>query len=230
MKKQKHTSNPVTFILGTAFMLAYVLYSGSQTWLLVDWLFPGDALVMKVLTVVTFDVSALFFFILHQFHRPATEGSKTIVLYGSIIDFILSIVATGFYLTLRYVTHYNGMVDPNLVTAMYVTVLVAMIINIIFVACWWSIEWGAYHPNDPVFKDDDEPALPTIIREIKSAPTVALARVEPAPQIEESQTVEIEPVSTNKPDSSTNKNNTNKPEVSTNKKKLPRRNLLGIKQ
>jgi hypothetical protein len=201
-------------IIIVAFLLGAIGLMASQTWLFVDWLMPSDSIVMKILTVIFFDVSAFMWACTDLFYPPATHGTELTVKSGMVMDLVLSILTTIFYFVIAYILKFSvHFPTSNLIIAMDIAVIFATVFNAVLLMVFFSIEWRFYHPIIRPWEsemEDEKQAYEDFIRNRNRVNKV----VESAPELIE--------VSTNKPDFippvSTDKSI---PLADTNKKKLP---------
>src|SRR5258708_140317 len=90
-RKKAHTGGAL-FYLGAAIYVGLIILFAWQTWAFVDWLFPSDQLLFKLLTVLCFDVMAVFWAATDLFYRFAVKGARTLVRWAWAISFVLSVL------------------------------------------------------------------------------------------------------------------------------------------
>lgn len=177
-----HTGNTGLFItMGLAYVALLILF-GIQTWLFVDWLFPNDELLMKILTVVSFDVMALLWACLESFYRFATAGTHTIVKWSWGITFLLSLIASVIYMVLQSMFRFHLEVSPQLINTAYGITITALVFNIVMITFFIRNEWMVRHPRiyeyvssetyEPrqLAQTADAPLIDTITEELPAAP------------------------------------------------------------
>lgn len=115
-----------------------------QTWEFVNWLFPNEGWLAKVLAVVNFDVFSAVWISLELFVN-LRHGSKVACIIAGGLDFILSLACTVIELSLQAATQMSNGQAPgtstNLITAGYVVVIIALVVNIICVWQLFRIQW-----------------------------------------------------------------------------------------
>lgn len=161
MQKRTHTGNPVLFLIGSAIYVGLLILFGWQTWQFVDWLFPGDQLMMKLLTVLCFDVMALFWACADLFYRFATKGARTLVRSAWAVSFIFSLLASIFYLVIESMFRFQVTITPATVNIGYGITIFALTLNILFLTFWIYLEWSARHPHQDDYLDAQPPVLPS---------------------------------------------------------------------
>src|SRR5947207_2532461 len=98
----RKTSNGLFWVIGAFIYLGLIVLFGWQTWQLVNYLFPGDQLMAKVLTLLSFDVMAVVWGAMDLFYSFASRGAKMLVRVAWIITFLLSLVASILYLSFQW--------------------------------------------------------------------------------------------------------------------------------
>jgi len=197
---EEHVGNPVMAIILTGFTLIAVSTMALFTWLFVDWLFPPEAFVLKILTLIFFDISAFFWGCMHLFGTPASKSSDQIISAGMIVDLILSICTTIAYFTIAYVLRFEpGFPVRNLVVTMDILVTFAVVYNAVLFMAYFSTEWRIRHPRKYLFAE-----VAPVYSPPRRAAQVAIIEEEPE---------QLPPPRANKP----NKNS----ELSTNKMDSP---------
>lgn len=139
------TGGPGTGIMGviqTIFMVGMVVLFAWQTWGLVDWLFPTDSLVMKILTLVTFDVGSLAWTATDLFFYHKSWVAQTLARVGAVIDFILSLLATISYFIVVNIMRYHVGFNLQLMYVFEALVIVATVVNVVFLVVWWHTEYA----------------------------------------------------------------------------------------
>lgn len=159
-KKKKHTGNPGLFIVGGTIYLGLLILFGYQTWQFVDWLFPSDQMLMKLLTVLCFDVMALFWACVDLFYRFASRSAHTLVRWAWAISFILSLLASVFYLVIESMFRFQIPLNQQTVDIGYGITIGALTLNILFLTFWLYLEWSIRHPHEDEYLDDDKEETP----------------------------------------------------------------------
>lgn len=182
-KKRKHTGNTGLFLIGSAIYLGLLILFAWQTWSFVDWLFPSDQVLMKLLTVLCFDIMALFWACVDLFYRFASRGARTLVRWSWAISFILSLLASIFYLVIESMFRFQLTITQQTVNIGYGITIGALTLNILFLTFFLYLEWLSRHPHQDEFEDEDEqvtaPATPT--PQPVPAPTPQPVAPQPAP-------------------------------------------------
>lgn len=151
VRRLPHTGNNLLFILFAVVYVALLILFASQTWLFINWLFPPDQLVMKALTLLTFDGMAALWAVGDLFYKFASPGAKTIVRTAWAISFLLSMLATIFYLVLESMLRFNIAITPDTVNVGYGVTITAVTLNVLFVTFFLYLEWRARHPEEYEF-------------------------------------------------------------------------------
>lgn len=159
-RKKKHTGNPGLFIVGGTIYLGLLILFGYQTWQFVDWLFPSDQMLMKLLTVLCFDVMALFWACVDLFYRFASRSAHTLVRWAWAISFILSLLASVFYLVIESMFRFQIPLNQQTVDIGYGITIGALTLNILFLTFWLYLEWSIRHPHEDEYLDDDKEETP----------------------------------------------------------------------
>lgn len=203
-QQKKNTGGIVTFSIASIFLLGFTGLFAWQTWEFVDFLFPSDAILMKILTLLSFDVMLLVYGMLDLFYRFATKLSHNLIKIGWGFAGFLSVTTTILFFTISSMLRFQVVISPALVDWGYVIVTVSVVVNMVILTFWWRIEWVTRHPRTYEYEaeeEEDEPvyspprALPATTNKVALASTVEVEEI---------------PETTNKT-----------PQLSTNKKKLP---------
>lgn len=184
-KKAAHTGNPGLFIVGSVIYLGLLILFGYQTWQFVDWLFPSDQILMKLLTVLCFDVMALFWACTDLFYRFKSRGAHTLVLWAWAVSFLLSLLASIFYLVIESMFRFQIALNEQTVDIGYGITIGALTLNILFLTFWLYLEWSERHPHRNEYDDEDEKpvpaAQPAITQQPASTPAPTSTPKQPAP-------------------------------------------------
>jgi len=137
--------------------IALLLLFGWQTWEFVNFLFPDDQLLMKLLTVFSFDVMALIWGCAHIFYRFAHPHAKTAVGWGWAITNILSLVATILYMVIQSMFRFHVVVSTDVVNFGYGVTITALVFNLAMIAVFLYKEIATRFPNEDEFELVDVP-------------------------------------------------------------------------
>jgi hypothetical protein len=147
MSKKNHTGNIGLFIIMTAVYVGLLMLFAWQTWQFVNWLFPDDQILMKILTVLCFDIMALLWSCLDLFYRFASRGARTLVRWAWAISFILSLLASVFYLIIESMFRFQVTLTQSAINVGYGISIVAVTLQVLFVTFWLYLEWNVRHPH-----------------------------------------------------------------------------------
>ena len=165
-------------------MLTLLLF-GWQTWEFVNFLFPDDQLLMKILTLFSFDIMSLIWGCTHRFYNFAHPQAKVAAAWGFWVTTFLSFVATIIYMVIQSMFRFHVLVGADIVNMGYGVTIGALVLNILLLATFLYQEIGVRSPNYDEFVEVDE-VLPNN-RTIDASPTrqlrlpVAPARPRTAP-------------------------------------------------
>lgn len=154
-----HTGGHGLFIIGAVLYLAFVGLFLWQTAEFVNWLFPDDQIIYRVITVTTFDVMALLWASIDTFYRFATRASHGLVKWAWTISFIASMVASIFYMVLQSMTRLDFTPDATYVNIGYGIVILVTVLQILFLTFFIRQEWMSRHPK---MQDYEYDALPPV--------------------------------------------------------------------
>ncbi len=157
-QKRKHTGGMGLYLIGGGIYIGLLILFGFQTWQFVDWLFPNDQLLMKILTVLCFDVMALFWACADLFYRFASRGARSLVRWAWAISFLLSLLASIFYLVIESMFRFQVTITQTTVNIGYGVTIFALTLNILFLTFWLYLEWAARHPYQDEYEDAAPPA------------------------------------------------------------------------
>lgn len=124
---------------------------GWQTWQLVNFLFPAEDIFMMLLTLLSFDIMAAFWTIVHSFYSFHSRGAKQWVTAGWVITFFLSFVASVLYLSIRSFFRFHLTISTDTVNFGYGVSIFALTFNILVLMAWLLLEWKAVHPHLDAF-------------------------------------------------------------------------------
>jgi uncharacterized BrkB/YihY/UPF0761 family membrane protein len=148
MAKKTNTGGALFYILAVIYIGLLFLF-GYQTGVFVNWLFPNDQIMMKILTVVCFDGMAFLWAITDLFYHFACKNTRDLVRWGWGVSFILSLLASILYLVISSMFRFEVQITATWVDVGYGIVITAIVFQIIMVTFFLYIEWVVRHPyND----------------------------------------------------------------------------------
>src|SRR5260221_8101324 len=150
--KNKDTWNGAILVIFGVIYLGLLILFGYQTWQLVDWLFPNDQLLMKVLTLFSFDVLAAAWACAHPFYHFRNRGAKTWVQVAWVLTFLLSLIASILYLVLESFFRFHVQVSNTTVNVGYGISIFALTLNILALTAFLILEYRAAHPRQDYFE------------------------------------------------------------------------------
>lgn len=146
MRRYDHTGGDSLFIIMATIYIGVLLLFASQTWFFVNWLFPGSQILMKLLTVLCFDIMAFLWACVDLFYRFASRGAKTVVRFAWAISFLLSLLASIFYLILESMLRFNVEITEDMINIGYGVTIISVSLTVIFVTWFLYLEWSVRHP------------------------------------------------------------------------------------
>lgn len=158
-KRRASSWNSPIMWAGVAIYTAMLILFGWQTWQFVNWLFPDDQLLAKILTMTSFDILAAFWAVVHTFYRFASRGAKIWVQIAWALTFVLSLVASVLYLVIQFYFRFNLAVSPAMINIGYAVSILALVFNILSLMAWLILEHQKRHPRQDEFdlyEDEDE--------------------------------------------------------------------------
>ncbi len=183
-QKQHNAWNSPLMYVGLAMYAALLSLFGWQTWQFVNWLFPDDQLLAKILTMLSFDILAAFWAVVHTFYRFASRGAKTWVIIAWGLTFILSLLASILYLVIQFYFRFSISVSPAMVDIGYAVSIVALVFNILALMSWLILEHQKRHPRRDEFEqyEQDEQEEHAPAQAPASQPALPPAQPAPATQ------------------------------------------------
>src|SRR5712691_6026859 len=142
-KTRRRNANAPLLWGGLVLYGGLLLLFGVQTWLFVNWVFPDDQLLAKVLTLISFDVMALFWSLAHTFYSFKSHGAQWWVRIAWGLTFFLSLVASILYLIIQFYFRFHLAVDQTWVSVGYAVSIVALVANILALMAWLILEYVA---------------------------------------------------------------------------------------
>jgi len=155
MAKRPH--RPANVIITVVKYLIYIgllVLFGWQTWQFVSFLFPDDQLLMKVLTLISFDVMALFWACADLYYAFASRGAKTWVRTAWILTFFISLLASILYLVIQSMFRFQLTVSIAFVDTGYAISIVTLTFNIVALMMYIYLEHNARNPHQDEFEGD----------------------------------------------------------------------------
>lgn len=141
----RHTGGPLFIIIALLYIGLIILFAW-QTFLFVNWLFPGDQIMMKILMVICFDGMDLVWGLCDLFYHFASKSTRTLVRFGWGISFVLSLLASIFYLVISSMFRFSIVLTPEQVDLGYAITIVAVVFQVVMVTFFLYIEWLVRHP------------------------------------------------------------------------------------
>lgn len=202
IKNNPHMGEPITFTIASIFLLGFTGLFAWQTWQFVDFLFPSDAILMKILTLLSFDVMLLVYGSLDLFYPFVTSVSHNLIKVGWSVAGLLSIITTILFFSISSMLRFQIVITQSMVNWGYVIVTISVVVNMIILTFWWRIEWVTRHPRSYEYEEIEEEEEP-----VYSPPRRAIAPVKRTNEVALAQTIAVEEVpfyslpSTNKTES-----------------------------
>lgn len=150
-------SNGGMFSVAAICFVSFLVLFAWQTWEFVNWLFPDDQLLMKGLTLFSFDIMCFIWTVMRQFYRFAHPHAKSAVQWGKWITFVCSLVASVIYMTLIYIVRFQGTVAPGLVMISEGVSMVVLVLDILLLMIFLSSEINVRYPNTDEYELVDIP-------------------------------------------------------------------------
>src|SRR6185312_1214571 len=174
-KPVAHTGGMGLFIIGTVFYLSFIGLFLWQTAEFVNWLFPDDQVLYRIITVCVFDVMALLWACIDTFYRFATRGSHQLVKWAWGVSFIAAMIASVFYMVLQSMTRLDFTPDIAWIDTGFGIVILVTVLQILFLTFWIRMEWMTRHPRMNDYEYDSAPII------VESVPEQAKVLTRPAP-------------------------------------------------
>lgn len=153
--KRSHTGGAIFYFFALIYIGLLVLFCW-QTAIFVNWLFPDDQVMMKILLVFCFDGMAFFYAVADLFYHFASKNTRGIVRWGWGISFFLSLLASVLYLIINSFFRFHLVIDSTWINVGYAVTIVAVVFQVCMVTFFLYIEWLTRHP----YQDEYLPALP----------------------------------------------------------------------
>ncbi len=142
-RQQYHASTSSLRIVVWGAYGAMLLLFAWQTWEFVNWLFPDDELIFRILTFICFDVMALVWGLTDLTYRFTDYAARTIVRWGWIVTFILSLVASILYLVIQGFFRFHLSISVDMLNIGYGVSIVALVYNILILTAFLYREESA---------------------------------------------------------------------------------------
>lgn len=145
------SNGAILVVFGLLYAGMLILF-GWQTYQFLDFLFPNDQMLMKVLTLISFDVLAFLWGATDLFYSFASRGAKAIVKWAWLITFLLSLGASILYLVFQSMFRFKLDVSQDMINAGYTISIVALTYNIVSIMFFLYCEYNARHPHQDDFE------------------------------------------------------------------------------
>jgi len=124
-------TSSLRFVVRAIYIALLILFAW-QTIEFVQWLFPDEQLIYKVLVFVCFDVMAFVWAMVDLFYHFADQdGARTIVRWGWAVTFILSLGASILYLSIQGYYRFHLPITADMLNIGYTVSIVALVFNIL---------------------------------------------------------------------------------------------------
>ena len=131
-RSQHHAATSSLRFVARAVYVALLILFGWQTIEFVNWLFPDEQLVYKILVFACFDVMALVWALIDLFYHFADQdGARTIVRWGWAVTFLLSLTASILYLAIQGYYRFNLAISPDMLNIGYTVSIFALVFNVL---------------------------------------------------------------------------------------------------
>lgn len=171
-QQKKATTGGPLFYVGALIYIGFLILFAWQTILFVNWLFPDDQIEFRILMATCFDGMSLFWSLLDLFYHFATKATRTITRWGWGISFLLSLLATVFYLILSSVFRFHLVLGQDQVNIGYAITAVAVVFQVVMLTFFFYIEIVTRHPHQDEYISDANVQVTVLPTE----PVVALAQ------------------------------------------------------
>lgn len=123
-------SSVLGFLLKMA-LLVFLLWSGWQTWLFVNWVFPEEEIGFRALGMINFDIMAFFWLSLATFYRFWHYRSRTLVLIAAGITGTLSVIASFIMMSIQGFYRFHLPVSTDIYNISVWACLAALFVNLL---------------------------------------------------------------------------------------------------
>lgn len=164
----------IFFIVYCCFIIAYA----TQTFELVQWLFPDDNNFMRGVTVFVCDGCATGYALAEMFYPFRLRRSKQLVFGMWIFSFVLSTIATVIQIYLQSIHRIPHTIDFGIILVAYGLIIVAFVAQITVLTIILRMEIGASQ-SKRVYLDDKPTKQKTTIQPVPLAQT---AQMPPIPE------------------------------------------------
>lgn len=172
VQQKKATTGGPLFFVGVLIYIAFLILFAWQTILFVNWLFPADQIEFRVLMAACFDGMSLFWSLLDLFYHFATRATRTITRWGWGVSFLLSLLATVFYLILSSVFRFHLTLGQDQVNIGYGITAIAVVFQVVMLTFFFYIEIVVRHPH----QDDYITDTSVQVTELPATSVVAMAQ------------------------------------------------------
>lgn len=140
----------VTLIALALLFLGAVIFFGFQTWGFVNWLFPDDGLMMKILAVVNFDLFSYVWLSVGLFlARWIQPMSRTLAVIAGVVTFLLSLGCSIIQIMIGNAERFGTNTNMDFVYTADAFIIVALVWNICTLLGLIHIQWpyiSGYNP------------------------------------------------------------------------------------
>jgi len=153
VKQSTSWNGPILALCAIIYIALLVLFAW-QTWQFVVWLFPDDALLFRILTLLSFDILAAIWAGVHTFYHFGSRPAKTWVQICWAVTFIFSLVASVLYLVLLGFFRFHIAVTSAMVDVGYAVCIFSLVLNILGLMAYLILEYRAAHPRVDLFEQE----------------------------------------------------------------------------
>jgi len=171
----KPANASIVVIIGILY-IALLLLFGWQTWEFVNFLFPADQLLMKIFTIISFDVMALLWACTDLFYSFSSQSAKVLVKWAWGVTFVLSLVASILYLVIESMFRFNIVVDNSLINVGYGITIFALTFNIVCMMFFLYMEYQINHQKQDRFIPKQKQSWNTVVAVAQTAEIAAPER------------------------------------------------------
>lgn len=141
--------------LGTAVLFGY------QTWELVNWVLPQEAMLMKILAVLAFDGFSYLWLAASRFLKyQLRPGAKGWCQVTGVIDLVLSLICSIIQMNIAEAERYVYQIDIHLVYLANIIIVAAVVLNLVTLLAVVHIQ----------FPDNTEEEAPVQVQQQSSQP------------------------------------------------------------
>lgn len=151
--KKAHTGGGLFYFIALIYVGLLILFAW-QTSIFVNWLFPDDQIVMKILMVFCFDGMAFLCAVTDLFYHFASRGTRGMIRWQWGISFFLSLLASVLYLVISSFFRFQLEISPAWVDVGYGVTIVAIVFQVVMVTFFLYIEWLVRHPYQDYYLEE----------------------------------------------------------------------------